>query len=59
MASVFVAIRDLLIGLALAWVGITIERPAQRSHEQAVACESSANIAACEALETVQREQRR
>ena len=60
MASVLVAIRDLLIGLTLAWVGISLERPTQRVQDpSASACEVGGSAVACEALETVKREQRR
>lgn len=55
MASILVALRDLMIGLALAWVGITMEHPPQRAAEPSVAPACETASAACNAERVLER----
>lgn len=45
MLAVLVAIRDFLLAAALAWVGVSIERPAAHHTNQSTQCASQS----CEA----------
>jgi len=43
MLTVLVAIRDWLVAMALAWVGVTMERVADREVQQNATCATEAS----------------
>ncbi len=53
MATVLIALRDLLIGLALAWVGISLDHHAPKAQDTAPACETGSAV--CDVLENAKR----
>lgn len=43
MMTVLVAIRDWLVAMALAWVGVSMERVAEREAQQTATCTADAS----------------